>query len=67
MVIDLAKDFAFDRYPRRGRWRIAPGSDAKGLDQIYLRGEEGAFRILLSVRGSNFIVSSISPTDFIID
>jgi hypothetical protein len=67
MVVELAKDFAFDRYPRRGRWRIAPGSTATGLDQIYLRGEEGAYRILMSVRGSNFIVSSISPAEFIID
>jgi hypothetical protein len=67
MVIELAEDFAFDRYPRRGRWRIAPGSSATGLDQVYLRGEEGAYRILMSVRGSSFIVSSISPTEFIID
>jgi hypothetical protein len=67
MVIDLARDFAFDRYPRRGRWRIAPGSNGTGLDQIYLRGEEGAYRILMSVSGSSFIVSSISPTEFIID
>jgi hypothetical protein len=67
IVVELAEDFAFDRYPRRGRWRIAPGSDATGLDQVYLRGEEGAYRILMSVRGSNFIVSSISPTEFLID
>jgi hypothetical protein len=66
-VVELAEDYAFDRYPRRGRWRIAPGSAATGLDQVYLRGEEGAYRILMSVRGSNFIVSSISPTEFIID
>ena len=67
VVIDIAREFGFDRHPRRGRWRIAPGSDGSALDQIYLRGEEGAFRVLMSVRGSNFVVTSLSPTEFLID
>lgn len=67
LVIDLAREHQFDRRPARGRWRIAPGSSAASLDQIYLRGDSGAFRILLSVRDSNFVVTSISPTDFIVD
>ena len=67
LVIDLAREFQFDRRPSKGRWRIAPGSSAASLDQIYLRGESGAFRILLSVRDSNFVVTSISPTEFLVD
>ncbi len=67
VVLDTAREYGFDRPPRRGRWRAAPGTSAGSLEQIHLRGEEGAFRVLLSVRDSSFVVSSIVPTEFVID
>jgi hypothetical protein len=67
MVVETARHYQFDRPPGRGRWRAAPGTTARGLDQTYFRGEEGVFRILMSVRDSSFVVTAIIPTEFVID
>ena len=67
VVVEVARQHGFDRLPTRGRWRTAPGASATQLDQTYFRGEEGVYRVLMSVRDSSFVVSSITPTEFLID
>lgn len=67
LVVEVAHQYGFHRPPGRGRWRAAPGVTATQLDQTYFRGEQGAFRVLMSVRDSTFVVSAITPTEFLID
>lgn len=66
-VVETARYYRFDRMPSRGRWRAAPGSSARSLDQTYFRGDEGVFRVLMSVRDSSFVVTAIIPTEFVIE
>ena len=67
LVVEVAQQYGFHRPPARGRWRAAPGVTATQLDQTYFRGEQGVFRVLLTIRDSSFVVSSITPTEFLID
>ena len=67
LVVEVARQYGFHRPPARGRWRAAPGVKATQLDQTYFCGEQGAYRVLMSVRDSTFVVSAITPTEFFID
>jgi len=66
-VLAHACSLGFDRTPLGGRWRIAPGVAPTSLDQTYVRGQEGAFRVLFAPGDSGFVVTSISPTTFKLD
>lgn len=66
-VLEQALALGLDRLPVAGRWRIAPGVSAKSLDQIYLRGREGAVRVLFAPGDTGFVVTSLSPTTFKLD
>jgi len=66
-VLARARSLGFERVPRGGRWRIAPGMAPTSLDQTYVRGQEGAFRVLFAPGDSGFVVTSISPTTFKLD
>jgi hypothetical protein len=66
-VVSQARALGLDRRASSGRWRIAPGSEATSLDQIYLHGEDGAYRVLFAPGDSGFVVTSISATDFKLD
>jgi hypothetical protein len=66
-VLDQARSLGFDRRPEAGLWRIAPGTAAASLDQIYLRGQQGAYRVLFAAGDTGFVVTSISPTTFKLD
>jgi hypothetical protein len=63
-VVSQARALGLDHRPTGGRWRIAPGYSASSLDQIYLRGEDGAFRVLSAPGDSGYVVTSISATSF---
>lgn len=66
-AIDTALRLGLDRVPESGRWRIAPGVSASSLDQVYLRGQEGAFRVQLAPGDTGYVVTSIAPTTFSLD
>jgi hypothetical protein len=66
-VVDQARSLGFDRRPAGGLWRIAPGTPAGSLDQVYVRGQEGAYRVLFAPGDTAFVVTSISPTTFKLD
>ena len=66
-VVSQGRNLGLDHLPRGGRWRIAPGYPATSLDQVYLRGDEGAVRVLTAPGDSGFVVTSISPTTFTLD
>jgi hypothetical protein len=66
-VLAQARSLGFDRVPHGGRWRIAPGVSPNSLDQTYVRGQEGAFRVLFAPGDSGFVVTSVSPTTFKLD
>ena len=66
-VVSQGRNLGLDRLPRGGRWRIAPGYSANSLDQVYLRGDEGAVRVLTAPGDSGFVVTSIFPTTFTLD
>ncbi|HKA25527.1 MAG TPA: hypothetical protein VKF80_11155 [Candidatus Eisenbacteria bacterium] len=66
-VVSQARALGLDRRASSGRWRIAPGSAASSLDQIYLHGEDGAYRVLAAPGDSGFVITSISATTFKLD
>lgn len=66
-VVSQARALGLDRRASGGRWRIAPGSEAAALDQIYLHGEDGAYRVLTAPGDSGFVITSISATTFKLD
>jgi hypothetical protein len=66
-VVSQGRSLGLDHLPHGGRWRIAPGSSATSIDQIYLRGDEGAVRVLSAPGDSGFVITSISPTTFTLD
>ena len=66
-VVSQARALGLDRRASSGRWRIAPGSSASSLDQIYLHGEDGAYRVLTAPGDSGYVITSISPTTFKLD
>ncbi len=66
-VLDQARSLGFDRRPEGGLWRLAPGTSAASLDQTYLRGQQGAYRVLFAAGDTGFVVTSISPTTFKLD
>jgi len=66
-VVSQARALGLDRRASAGRWRIAPGSSAASLDQIYLHGEDGAYRVLAAPGDSGFVITSISATTFKLD
>jgi len=66
-VVSQARALGLDRRASAGRWRIAPGSQASSLDQVYLHGEDGAYRVLTAPGDSGYVITSISPTTFKLD
>jgi hypothetical protein len=66
-VVNQARALGLDKRASAGRWRIAPGSEAASLDQIYLHGEDGAYRVLAAPGDSGFVITSISATTFKLD
>jgi hypothetical protein len=66
-VVSQARALGLDKRASAGRWRIAPGSTASSLDQIYLHGEDGAYRVLAAPGDSGFVITSISQTTFKLD
>jgi hypothetical protein len=66
-VVSQARALGLYKRASAGRWRIAPGSAASSLDQVYLHGEDGAYRVLAAPGDSGFVITSISATTFKLD
>ncbi len=60
-LVDFARRFDWDE-GGKGRWRVAPGTDPSGLQMVFFRGGQDAFRVSFQARDGDWVVSGFEQT-----
>jgi hypothetical protein len=60
-LIDFARHLDW-QVASRGRWRVAPASDETGIEMIFFRGADDAFRVRFEAREGDWVIAGFEST-----
>jgi len=60
-VMDAATSYQWGQ--SKGMWRLSPGSAANARDLLMLRGSQEAYRVHFAMRGDDWVISGLEPSN----